>query len=59
MTGRFKSDHVVTFRVGSASERIVLDRIATDRKMSRSELMRSIVRRLLIEELGMVGKSSK
>ena len=50
---RFKNKHVVTFRVGTEAERLALDRLAARRGRSRSDLLRGLVRRVLIADLGL------
>jgi len=58
---KFKNKHVITFRVGNAAERVALDRLAARRGRSRSDLLRGLVRRVLIEdlELDLTGKRAK
>ena len=53
----FKNKHVLTFRVRSEAERIALDRLASQRKQTVSELLRGLVRGLLIAELDLSGEN--
>jgi len=56
---KFKNKHVVTFRVGTEAERLALDRVAASKGRSRSDLLRALVRRVLIADLGLDRKGAK
>ena len=54
---KFRNQHVVTFRVGTEAERDALDRLAERKGRSRSDLLRALVRRVLIADLGLDRKA--
>lgn len=56
---KFRNEHVITFRVGSEAERLALDRVAESRGKSRSDLLRAVVRRLLLADLGLDREEAK
>ena len=54
---RFNYQRVIAFRVGTEAERLALDRLAARRGKSRSDLLRALVRRVLIADLGLDQKA--
>lgn len=48
---RYQNELVISFRIGSPAELSALDRIAASRKQTRSEILRSFVRKILEQDL--------